>query len=125
MLKKDTVKKQIGKAMRKNRVRARITGTAIRPRLSVFRSLKHIYAQLIDDVKQTTLVGVMSKTADTKHVPEEYKGKTRVAYAVGFALATAAKEASITKAVFDRNSYKYHGRVKAVADGARQGGLEF
>lgn len=125
MLKKDIVKKQIGRAMRKNRVRARVIGTATRPRLSVFRSLKHIYAQLIDDAKQVTLAGVMSKTADVKLAPAEYKGKTRAAYAVGLALGAAAREAGITKAVFDRNAYKYHGRVKAVAEGARQGGLEF
>lgn len=125
MLKKDIAKKQIGKAMRKNRVRARVVGTASRPRLSVFRSLKHVYAQLIDDAKHATLVGVMSKNADIKLVPEEYKGKTRVAYAVGLALGIAAKEAGITRAVFDRNAYKYHGRVKAVAEGARKGGLEF
>lgn len=125
MLKKDITKKRIGRQMRKNRVRARVTGTAEEPRLSVFRSLKHIYAQLIDDVKQVTLVGVMSKSADAKGAPEEYKGKTRVAFATGLALATAAKAAGISRVVFDRGGYKYHGRIKAVAEGARKGGLEF
>lgn len=113
------------RAIRKNRVRARVTGTAEKPRLSVFRSLKHIYAQLIDDVKQITLVGVMSKSADPKGVPEEYKGKSRIAFATGLALSAAAKAAGISKAVFDRSGYKYHGRIKAVAEGARKGGLEF
>lgn len=125
MLKKDITKKRKGREMRKNRVRARVTGTLERPRLSVFRSLKHIYAQLIDDVKQITLVGVMSKTTDAKEAPEEYKGKARAAFATGLALAVAAKAVGITTVVFDRNAYKYHGRVKAVAEGARKGGLEF
>ncbi|MBI5230305.1 MAG: 50S ribosomal protein L18 [Candidatus Magasanikbacteria bacterium] len=125
MLKKDITKKRTGRVMRKNRVRARVTGTANRPRLSVFRSLKHIYAQLIDDVKQSTVVGVMSKSVKEADAPEEYKGKTRVAYATGLALASAAKTAGIYKAVFDRSGYKYHGRIKAVAEGARKGGLEF
>lgn len=125
MLKKDIIKKRKGRTMRHARVRARIIGTGTRPRLSVFRSLRHIYTQLVDDVKQSTIVGVMSKTVELKNIPVEYKGKARAAFATGLALAVAAKKAGIVKAVFDRSAYKYHGRVKAVAEGARLGGLEF
>src|ERR671917_219576 len=90
------------------RVRKTVTGTAERPRLVVFRSLKHIYAQLVDDAAQRTLMTVSSQSLD-----------------VGRTIAGRAKEAGITKVVFDRGGYQYHGRVKAVADGAREGGLEF
>ena len=111
--------------MRRARIRARVTGTAEQPRLSVFRSLKHVYAQLIDDVSGKTVVGLISKKIDIKEVPDEFKGKTQAAFATGYALAMAAKKLAITKVVFDRGGYKYHGRVKAVAEGARKGGLEF
>src|ERR1041385_1494273 len=100
------------------RVRKKVTGTADRPRLVIFRSLKHIAAQLVDDVAGRTLMTVSSN--------EEDKGKkTEKSLAVGKRIASRAKEAGITKVVFDRAGYKYHGRVKAVADGAREAGLEF
>jgi large subunit ribosomal protein L18 len=100
------------------RVRRRITGTAERPRLVVFRSLKHIYAQLVDDVAGRTLLTVSSASVgDGK--------KTERSVQVGKAVAEQAKAAGITRVVFDRAGYKYHGRVKAVAEGAREGGLEF
>ncbi|MDB4875129.1 MAG: ribosomal protein [Gemmatimonadetes bacterium] len=100
------------------RVRKKVTGTAERPRLVVFRSLKHIMAQLVDDVTGRTLVTVGSTDILSGK-------KTDKSTEVGKRIAARAKDAGITKVVFDRAGYKYHGRVKAVADGAREGGLEF
>lgn len=94
-------------------------GTAVRPRLCVFRSNKYIYAQLIDDKQQKTIVGVLEKEL----VKEDKTTKVIRAQALGELLAKKAKEHKITAVVFDRGSYKYHGRVKAVAEGARKGGL--
>ena len=99
------------------RVRKKVTGTTERPRLVVFRSLKHIYAQLVDDVTQRTLMTVSDTKLEGK--------KSEKSAQVGKEIASRAKEAGITRVVFDRAGYKYHGRVKAVADGAREGGLEF
>jgi large subunit ribosomal protein L18 len=103
---------------RKARVRSRITGTAGRPRLSVYKSSVHIYGQLIDDDKQKTLVAM----SDLKI--KEGK-KTEKAAKVGEELAKKALAKKIKKVTFDRNGFKYHGRVKALAEGARKGGLEF
>lgn len=102
---------------RRNRVRAKVSGTAVRPRLSVYRSLDHIYAQLIDDTKSVTLVSV--KDSEIK------VGKTKVekAFGAGKLLAEKAKAKNISTAVFDRGSFKYHGRVKAIAEGAKEGGI--
>jgi large subunit ribosomal protein L18 len=100
------------------RVRKKVTGTTARPRLVIFRSLKHIYAQLVDDVTRRTLLTVSSNDLT------EGK-KTEKSLEVGKRLAARAKESGITQVVFDRSGYQYHGRVKAVADGAREGGLEF
>ncbi len=100
------------------RVRKKIAGTPERPRLVVYRSLKHIYAQIVDDDARRTLMTVSS------HGVEEGK-KTAKSAEVGKRIAEKAKAAGITRVVFDRAGYKYHGRVKAVADGAREGGLEF
>ena len=99
------------------RVRKKVNGTAERPRLVVFRSLKHIYAQLVDDVTQRTLMTVTDNELNGKNVEKSFE--------VGKKIAARAKEAGVTKIVFDRGGYLYHGRVKAVADGAREGGLEF
>ena len=107
----------------KRRVRKKILGSAAKPRLSVFRSLKHIYAQLIDDQAGATLVSVSSLAEDLKKGQE--KGKTSVSKLIGMELAKAAKAKGIETVVFDRNGYQYHGRVKAVAEGAREGGLKF
>ena len=104
------------------RIRKRIRGTSERPRLVVFRSLKHIYAQCVDDDRGVTLVGVSDLSKD---LPPSKPGKVGAAYAVGALLAAEAKEKGVTKVVFDRAGYPFHGRVKAMADGARQGGLEF
>lgn len=121
---KKIVKKQSGRERRRARVRAVVIGTAARPRLNVFRSIKAVYAQLIDDAKGRTLAAVHSKAIKASKV-ENYKGKSTVAYLVGKELAAKAKEKNITAAVFDRAGYRYHGRIKAVADGARAGGLMF
>ena len=104
------------------RVRQKISGTAERPRLVVYRSLKHTYAQLVDDQRGHTLVGASDMSKD---LSPEGTGKVAVATSVGKLIAASAKELGITRAVFDRGGYLYHGRVKAVADGAREGGLEF
>ena len=106
------------RARRHLRVRKRVSGNPERPRLVVFRSLKHIYAQLVDDSTGRTLVTVSDLTI------EEGK-KIERSSAVGKAIAVRAKELGIARVVFDRAGYRYHGRIKAVADGAREGGLEF
>ena len=104
------------------RVRRTVRGTPERPRLVVFRSLKHIYAHLVDDTQGRVLMGVADST---EGVQADKSGKVARGFAVGMALAAKAKGAGITTVVFDRAGYAYHGRVKAVADGARKGGLEF
>lgn len=105
---------------RKRRVKSRIFGTALRPRLSVFRSNTHIYGQIIDDVKKVTLASV----SDTGKKAEKM-AKTASAAKIGEELAKLAIAKKIKKVTFDRNGFIYHGRVKALADGARKGGLEF
>ena len=102
---------------RHNRVRQRVAGTAERPRLVVFRSLKHIYAQIVDDVSSRTLASVSDHKLSGK--------KSEKSTEVGKLIAQKAKDAGVSRVVFDRAGYRYHGRVKAVADGAREGGLEF
>ena len=106
------------------RVRKTVHGTAEKPRLVVFRSLKHIYAQLVDDDRGVTLLGV-SDLSEGLPTPAEGGGKVGRAKAVGQLLADRAKAAGVSRVVFDRAGYRYHGRVQAVADGAREGGLEF
>ena len=112
-------KKQDKRARVKRGIRKKISGSATRPRLSVFRSNRHIYAQLIDDDGGLTVASassVLESVEDGKPVA--------VGTAVGKLLAERAKEAGVESAVFDRNGYRYHGRVRAVADGAREGGLK-
>ena len=103
---------------RANRVRAKITGTAERPRLSVFKSNLHLFAQIINDETGQTLVSGHTKTM-------KVKGKMAQSEALGHAVAEQAKAAGITRVAFDRGANRYHGRIKALADGARAGGLEF
>ncbi|MDP3911545.1 MAG: 50S ribosomal protein L18 [Gemmatimonadales bacterium] len=104
------------------RVRKKVQGTPERPRLVVFRSSKHMYAQLVDDQRGVTLAGA----ADTSEgIQVEGTGKVARSFALGRFIAAKAKDKGIVKVVFDRGGYQYHGRVKAVADGARKGGLEF
>ena len=107
--------------IRKLRIRKRVQGSSERPRLSVFRSSSHIYAQIIDDTRGMTLVAASSREA----IRPEGAGKTAVSVAVGKLLAERAKGKGLTRVCFDRSGYLYHGRVKALADGARAGGLEF
>src|SRR5438128_3213154 len=104
------------------RVRRKVAGTAERPRLVVFRSSKHMYAQVVDDGRGVTLVGAADSS---EGVQVDGTGKTARSFALGQLIASRAKAKGITKVVFDRGGYQYHGRVKAVADGARKGGLEF
>lgn len=106
---------------RHKRVRGKIHGTAECPRLNVFRSLKHIYAQLIDDDKGVTLAS--ASTAEKAF--EEYGGNVEAAKKVGLTLAQRAAEKNIVECVFDRGGYIYHGRVQSLAEGAREGGLKF
>ena len=103
--------KQEKRRKRQRRIRAKISGTSQRPRLALFRSNKHIYAQLIDDTKHITLLSLSDKDISKAKFGEE--------------LATMAKDAKITKVVFDRRGYAYHGIIQAIAEAARQGGLEF
>jgi large subunit ribosomal protein L18 len=109
---------------RRNHVRRTITGTSERPRLTVFRSSKHIYAQLIDDLNGVTLASASTLLSDVKK-DVAYGGNVKAAASVGTKIAEVAKERGITKAAFDRGHYRYHGRVKALAEAARKGGLQF
>lgn len=111
----------VARMKRHQRVRKNISGTAERPRLSVYRSLNHIYAQIIDDTKGTTLVSASSLDKDF----EGYGGNIDGAKLVGNLVAKKALDKGIKAVVFDRGGYIYHGRVAALADGAREGGLEF
>lgn len=115
-------KKNLQRLRRKRRVRGKVSGTAERPRLSVFRSHKNIYAQLIDDVAGRTLVAASTMEKDQRGTPG---GNTDAAKRIGMALAAKAVQAGIKQVVFDRNGCVYHGRVKQLAEGAREGGLEF
>ena len=119
-------KKQLHNARKKRhrRIRRKIAGTATCPRLCVFRSLKHIYAQLIDDEKGHTLIGVSSLGSEIKATMPK-GGNVAAAKEVGKLLAKKAREQNITEVVFDRNGYKYHGRVAALAAEAREQGLKF
>ena len=116
-----TVKTRPAKRLkRRRRVRAKITGSAERPRISVFRSTRGVFAQLIDDVSGTTLAAVNWTEDDLKSLPRMDQAKK-----AGELLAQRAKAAGVENAVFDRGGYQYHGRVKALAEGAREGGLIF
>lgn len=106
---------------RKRRVRSKIFGTEARPRLSVFRSSKHIYAQLVNDEKADTLVSA----SDLELKRTKKMKKVEIAREVGKLIAQKAKNLKIEKVAFDRKGYKYHGRIKALAEGARKGGLKF
>ena len=110
---------------RKKRVRSNILGTAERPRLSVHKSLKHIYAQIIDDINGKTLAFASSLSKEALSKFEEGDNKTKQSFKVGQLIADLAKAQGIEKVVFDRQGNLYHGRVKSVADGARKGGLNF
>ncbi len=109
----------------KYRIRKKVLGTASRPRFTVFRSLNNIYAQLVDDVNGKTLFTVSTISKEVKGLLKDKKSKTEESKQVGKKLAEMAIERNIKKVVFDRNGYLYHGRIKAIADSAREAGLEF
>jgi large subunit ribosomal protein L18 len=109
---------------RRMRVRNAIRGTSTRPRLSVFRSSMHIYAQIIDDERGVTLASASTLAPPVREIVK-YGGNVRAAIEVGKQIAEAAKAVGITQVAFDRGHYRYHGRVKALADAARSGGLQF
>lgn len=113
------------RAVRENihrRIRSQLTGTAERPRLAIFRSSKHIYAQVIDDLAGRTLASASSRDADVKG---SYGGNIEAAKKIGALVASRAKAAGVELVVFDRGGHRYHGRVKALADAAREAGLKF
>lgn len=116
--------KEKGRVARKGRIRKKISGSLERPRLSIFRSSKYIYAQIIDDLSDKTLVAASSAEKSMKSSLKS-TSNLEAATAVGKALAERAKSQKITQVVFDRNGFVYHGRIKALADGAREAGLKF
>ena len=116
-----SLKKREARVRRKLRIRKKVHGTAERPRLSVFRSLKHIYAQLVDDLSGKTLISVSSAEKEFQGSGGNVEGAKKVGAVVG----EKAKEKGIQKVVFDRGGYLYHGRVKALAEAAREKGLQF
>jgi large subunit ribosomal protein L18 len=118
------LKKAASRIRRKRSIRSKITGTPERPRLSVYRSNKHIYVQVIDDVNGKTLASISSESASVRDEISDKK-KTEAAQIVGQKIAEKCKGLSIETVIFDRNGFIYHGRVKAVAEGAREGGLKF
>jgi len=123
---KKTDSRRVHRKKRHNRIRKRISGTPERPRLVVFRSLKNIEAQLVDDLGGNTILGMSTLSPELK----DFKGESRnppveKAHAAGKLLAEKAKEQGVEAVVFDRGGYQYHGRVKAFAEGARKGGLKF
>ncbi|MFN8128963.1 MAG: 50S ribosomal protein L18 [Candidatus Nanopelagicales bacterium] len=115
-------KRSVARSRRHSRVRKKVTGTAERPRLVVFRSTRHIEAQIVDDAKGHTLASASTMEADVRAAEGD---KTAKAARVGKLLGDRAKAAGISKVVFDRGGNRYHGRIAAVADGAREAGLEF
>ena len=118
------VSSNIARKRRHARIRTTVSGTPDQPRLCVFRSLSNIYAQIIDDTSGTTLTSANSMGAELKE-RSKGKNKTQVAELVGSELARGAREKGISNVVFDRGGYKYHGRVKALAEAARKAGLKF
>lgn len=119
------IQKEAARQRRKKHIRKIVHGTEERPRLVVFRSAKQIYAQLVDDRAGCVLAGISSLNPDVKNEIEKGSDKRAVGKLVGKAVAKLAKEKGFENVVFDRNGYLYHGRIKAVADGAREGGLKF
>ena len=115
--------KEIGRQRRHERIRKRVTGSAVQPRLSVYRSLNHIHAQIIDDSKGITIVAASSLDESFKGAKQ--KGNIAMAKEVGGLIARKAVDKGIKQVVFDRSGYLYHGRIKALADAAREAGLEF
>ncbi|MBD3168257.1 MAG: 50S ribosomal protein L18 [candidate division Zixibacteria bacterium] len=120
-----TIEKSRKLQKRRLRSKRKMVGTAEKPRLLINKTLKHIYAQLVDDVGGTTLCGVSDLNPDVKGAIKDKDKKSEVAFKVGGAIAELAKEKSIEQVIFDRGGFPYRGRVKALAEGARKGGLKF
>lgn len=120
-----TKKRLNSRSRAKTRIRKKIEGTSDRPRLTVYRSLNHMYVQLIDDAEGKTLAAASSKSEEIADEMKNAKNKTEKSKLVGKLLAQKALEKKIESVVFDRNGYKFHGRIQAIADGAREGGLKF
>jgi len=114
-----------GREKRRKIIRKKISGTPERPRLSVYRSINNLYVQIIDDDAGKTLVSLSTGSPDLKEKLKKSAGTVKGASALGTAVAESCKTKGITKVVFDRSGYLYHGRIKAVAEAARKGGLEF
>lgn len=117
--------KKVARLRKKKHINKVVSGTAERPRLVVFKSLKHVYAQLVDDVSQRTLTGMSSLSKEVQDKLKSSKGKIEQAKIIGKSIAKKAQAMKIERVVFDRNGYLYHGRVKAVAEAAREAGLKF
>ncbi len=117
--------KKLARERRRKHIRKNLSGTAEKPRLVVFRSNKQIYGQIIDDVSRSTLISASSQSKEIAADVQKAKSKTEVAQIVGKYLAEQAVQKKLSTVVFDRAGYIYHGRVKAFADGAREGGLKF
>ncbi len=115
--------KNVRRQRRRIGIRKRVSGTPTRPRLAIYRSLNHMYAQVIDDMAGVTLVSASSRDKDVKI--DGSSGNSKAAESVGLLLAERAKAAGVTEVVFDRGGFKFHGRIKAFADAARKGGLDF
>ena len=120
-----TSQKHAARFRRKLHIRKKVRGSGEKPRLVVFKSAKHIYAQMIDDITGRTLLAYSTNSHKAAEMFSDAKNKTDAAFKLGNRLAGLAKEKGIENVVFDRNGYIYHGRVKAVAEGAREGGLNF
>lgn len=114
-----------GRMRRRKVIRKKVSGTSDRPRLSVYRSLNHIYAQLIDDDAGKTVISLSTSSSDLRDKTKKDSGNVKGASILGLALAELCKKKGIEKVVFDRSGYLYHGRIKALADAARKGGLKF
>lgn len=123
MVKESHIIKTEKRSRRRAAIRKHMRGTTERPRLVVFRSLKNIYAQIVDDDKGQTLCSMSTITKG--FIPEKGKKKTEISFEIGFKLGEKAVSVGITQVAFDRSGYKYHGRIKALADGARKAGLVF
>jgi large subunit ribosomal protein L18 len=124
MADKNIIKNQ-ARLRRKKHIRRVVSGTDTKPRLVVYRSLKHIYAQLVDDEAGNTIAFCSSNSEKAADALNEAKSKIDKSFTIGKILADKAKELNVTEVVFDRGGYLYHGRIKAVAEGARKGGLKF
>jgi large subunit ribosomal protein L18 len=118
------IRKEEARQRRHNRLRKKVSGSVERPRMCVYKSLNNIYAQIIDDTKGHTLVAASTLDKDMRN-EEGHKGNVSMAKRVGSLIASRAVQLGVKKIVFDRGGYKYHGRIKALAEGAREGGLEF